>query len=417
MANQLKLQQPITNGSLRVTNFFNGRLVTGADMTREQIARREAVARLGLATGEGILEGLFVEKNASAQSAPIVDVSAGLAVNRCGQVLYLSQDTSINLLQRLGTTDQASNIFTNCQPLQVGTYTAGFGFYLLVLSPVETSEGNAPTNGLRNSLATCNTDVILEAVQFRLLPIDPFLSNEVLPNNNLLRNYIAYRCFGTSETQGFYQDPLGFSLNSYGLMDAMRDKTLSNNDVPLAVINWTSNGLEFVEMWAVRRRLTKINDANDWTQLFSDRRLGETEAMIQQFAEDIGSSQPEINDFRKVAAVDYFYFLPPVGMLPLATSLSKAGFNLDNFFGDKRFDDVAMLDGERLQPLMREALKHEPINLYSDEKFQVYFVKENFLAAQAKQIKQLTVVFAKRSLPYYGTARFDLAGWDLSRFV
>ncbi|MDQ3180426.1 MAG: hypothetical protein M3Q33_07895, partial [Acidobacteriota bacterium] len=173
----------------------------------------------------------------------------------------------------------------------------------------------------------------------------------------------------------------------------------------------------FVEMWAVRRRLTKINDSKDWTQIFSDRRMSETEAIIQQFADHIAGSQPEVNDFRTVEAVDYFYYLPPVGMLPLATSALNAGFNLDNFFGDRRLDDVAMLDGERLQPLMREALTHEPIDLNSDEKIQVYFVKENFLAAQAKQVKQITAVFAKRSLHYYGTAQFDLAGWDLSRFV
>lgn len=415
MSNQQKLQQPITDGSLRVTNFFNGRLVSGADMTREQIVRREAVNRLGLATGDGIVEGLKVEKSATAGSEPVVNIGAGLAVNRCGQVLYLSNDVTINLLRppSLGTVEQTSNIFADCQPLQVGTYTAGFGLYLLVLSPAETREGSAPTSGLRNTFATCNTDVILEAVQFRLLPVDLFLANEILPNNRL-RNYIAYRCFGTAETQGFYQNPLGFSLESYGLMDEMRDTTLSKSDVPLAIINWTSNGLIFVEMWAVRRRLTKINDSKDWTQLGSDRRLSETEAIIQQFAAHIADAQPEINDFREVEAADFFYYLPPVGMLPLA---AKAGFNLENFFGDKRLDDVAMLDGEQLQPLMREALTHEPVDLNSDEKIQLYVVRENFLAVQAKQSKQITAVFAKQSLPYYGRARFDLADWNLSRFV
>lgn len=416
MSNQQKLQQPITDGGLRVTNFFNGRLVTGADMTREQTARREAVGRIGLATGDGIVEGLEVEKSAAAGSEPIVNISAGLAVNRCGQVLSLANDVTINLLNRLGTTEQASTIFANCQPLRVGTYAAGFGLYLLVLSPVETREGSAPTGGLRNTFAACNTDVILEAVQFRLLPIDLFLANETLPSNRL-RNYIAYRCFGTAETQGFFQNPLGSSRSSYGLMDEMRDKTLSKSDVPLAIINWTANGLIFVEMWAVRRRLTKRNDAKDWTQLGSDRRLSETEAIIAQFADHIKDAQPEINDFREIEAADFFYYLPPFGMLPLATSALKAGFNLENFFGDKRLDDVAMLDGERLQPLMREALMHEPVNLTSDEKIQVYLIRENFLAAQAEQVKQITAVFAKRSLPYYGTARFDLADWNLSRFV
>ena len=137
MSNQIKLQQPITDGSLRATNFFNGRLVTGADLTREQKARREAVRRVGQAAGEGIVNGLEVKKDGAAGSDPIINVSRGLAVNRCGQTLFLSQDTNINLLQRFGTTEQPSKIFGDCQPIQPGTYTAGYGLYLLVVSPAE----------------------------------------------------------------------------------------------------------------------------------------------------------------------------------------------------------------------------------------------------------------------------------------
>ena len=414
----VKLQQPVTGGGLQNTNFFNGRLVTGADMTREQTARREAVSRLGQAVGEGIAEGLRVKIVSSSESNPVVNITAGRAINRCGQVLCLYEDTNVNLVERIGTVEQASNIFSRC-PLSAvsGTYAAGFGLYLLVLSPITTAHGSAPTGGLKNTFAACSSDVILEAVQFRLLPLDPFLANENLPGQNRLRNYIAYRCLGTPETQQVYQNPYGFSLESYGLLDEMRDDTLSKNDVPLAIISWTGDGLEFVEMWAVRRRVTKINDAKDWTQIFSDRRLSETEAMIQQFAEHIAGEQPEKNDFRDVAAADFFYYLPPAGILPLAIAGTQAGFNIESFFGDKLLEDVAMLDGDSLQPLLREALTHEPIDLAADEKIQVYIVRENFLAAQAGQVKQLTAVFAKRNLPYYGTARFNWANWNLSRFV
>jgi hypothetical protein len=414
----VKLQQPITGGGLQNTNFFNGRLVTGADMTREQNARREAVSRLGQAVGEGIAEGLRVEIVSNAENNPVVGITAGRAINRCGQVLGLFEETSVNLVERVGTVEQESTVFSRCpQSAVTGTYAAGFGLYLLVLSPISTKQGSAPTGGLKNSFAACSSDVILEAVQLRLLPVDPFLANEALPGRNRLRNYIAYRCFGTPKTQQFYKNPSGFSLESYGLLDEMRDKTLSKNDVPLAIISWTENGLEFVEMWAVRRRVSKINDAKDWTQLLSDRRLSETEAMIQQFADHLAGEEPEKNDFRQIAAVDFFYYLPPVGMLPLATSGSKAGFDLDSFFGARYLDDIAMLDGDSLQPLLREAAAHEPINLRADEKIQIYLVRENFLAAQAGQVKQLTAVFAKRNLPYFGTARFDLADWNLSRFV
>ena len=129
----VKIQHPVVSGSLRTTNFFNGRLVTGADMTREQTARREAVARIGQAAGEGIVYGLEVEKDGAAGTQPIVSIKAGLAVSRCGQALYLSQDTSVNLLERESLVEQSSNIFGECGEITVGNYTSGYGFYLLVI--------------------------------------------------------------------------------------------------------------------------------------------------------------------------------------------------------------------------------------------------------------------------------------------
>ncbi|CAN5806138.1 hypothetical protein BH20ACI4_BH20ACI4_12080 [soil metagenome] len=418
MSSQIKLQQPVINGSLRSTNFFNGRLVTGADMSREQTARREADWRTGKANGDGIVSGLKVEEAAGSGGEPVVNVTQGLAVNRCGQTLYLAQNAAINLLQRFGTIENPSKIFADCQPIQTGTYTAGFKFYLLVLSPAETKEGSAPTGGLNNAVVTCNTDMILETVQFRLLPVDPFLINENLPDAQL-RNYIAYRCFGTARTNNFFKDPFGFSLENYGLMDEMRGKTLSDSDVPLAIINWTSAGLKFVEMWSVRRRVTRRIEDKNWTQLTNDRRLSETEAMMRQFARQIEESQPTQNKYRTVQAIDYFRYLPPAGILPQAATQIGNGFELENFFKNKRLNDIAMIDGAQLQPLLREALTHEPIDLHSDEKIQIYFVRENFDAVQSGQIKQFSVVFAKRTIPYHGTARFnaELSNWNLSRYV
>jgi len=44
--NVLQLQQPLKDGGIRSVNFFNGRLLSGKDLSREQQARREADARL-----------------------------------------------------------------------------------------------------------------------------------------------------------------------------------------------------------------------------------------------------------------------------------------------------------------------------------------------------------------------------------
>lgn len=396
----IKLKQPIINGSLRATNFFNGRLVTGADMTREQTSRREAVWRAGKAAGEGIVYGLEVEKDKDAGVNPIVTVSKGLAVNRCGQALYLSDDTSVDLLQRFGTVNQPSTIFGDCQPLQVGTYAAGFGFYLLVLSPAETNEGSAPTSGLNNASATCNTNVILETAQFNLLPVDPFVKNDPLPSDKLkLRNHIAYRCFGAGKSQELFKNPLGFPLDSYGLLDEMRSSSLADSDVPLAIINWTSKGVEFVETWAVRRRVTRRDTDKNWTQLVKDRRRSEAEAMMMQFAEQIKNLEAAGTNLSTVAATQYFRYLPPAGLLPVVSG-TQTGFNPATFFGSKG-STIATIDGDLLPVLLELALSHEPIDLNGSKTIQLYYVKENIGAAGTQNIRK-SLVFARHSLPYMG---------------
>ncbi len=416
MPNQIKLQEPVINGSLRATNFFNGRLVTGSDMLREQTARREADRRIGKAAGEGIVYGLKVEKDAAAGSNPVVNVSRGLGVNRCGQTIYLSEDTSVNLLERFGTIEQQSKLFGDCQPLVEGTYTAGYGLYLLVLSPAESVEGSAPTNGLGNAFAACNTDVVLETVRFRLLAIDPFLSD--LPaDGKFLRNHVAYKCFGLPETQDFFKNPFDNSLETYGLMDKMREKTLADSDLPLAIVHWTSAELRFVEMWAVRRRMTRFTDDDTWTHLVSDRRLSETEAMMFQFADQIEEMLLRENSPQTIEADDHFRYLPPAGILPLKIpGASRKGFDPAFFFGGRGSTDIVSMDGDRLRPLLREALSHEPIDLLSAEKIQFYFVRENLQALAAGQNVQKILVFARHSLPYFGVARFDEAEFERDRF-
>ena len=426
MSDKIKLQQPIINGSLRSTNFFNGRLVTGADMSREQTARREAVSRIGQAAGEGIAYGLEVEHDVSAESEPVVSVTAGLAVNRCGQALHLPKNTSVNLLERFGTIETASKIFGECEQLEGGTYMAGYGLYLLVISPAESSEGSAPTSGLKNAFATCNTDVVLETVQFRLLAIDPFLTGETLPNQNLLRNHIAYRCFGTAEMQKFFTDPFGVEINSYGLMDEMREKTLSKSDVPLAVINWTSTGIKFVEMWAVRRRITSLPENGRWSFLISDRRQSESEAMYSQFADHIQDIRFKEANLHTITAVSRFNNLPPVGLLPvkvpvggldIKNATASTGFAPQTFFGQLGTKEIAMLDASRLRRLINESFQHDPIDLKQDKKVRLYLLWENVRAVETGTSTQLILIFTKQTLPYCGTARFGYAEFGLSRFA
>src|ERR1044072_1868912 len=171
MTDLLQLQQPLKNGGIRSVNFFNGRLLTSKDLTREQSGRREADWRLGLAAGEGVAFGLQVnpDPTMSKPNLPVVQVKAGLAINRKGQTLRLTDDVHVVLARPFAATGGVNCLFANCTPLAGGTYVAGAGVYLLTIAPAEESEGKAPTNGLDPTNVRCNTDATVEAVQFRLI--------------------------------------------------------------------------------------------------------------------------------------------------------------------------------------------------------------------------------------------------------
>jgi len=101
MDSSIDLQQPVIDGGIRSINFFNGRMLTARDLTREQTANRETTRRLGQAVGDGVAYGLELSvSSVSTNEAPVVAVAAGLAVNRQGQTLWLRDQTDVALVRK-----------------------------------------------------------------------------------------------------------------------------------------------------------------------------------------------------------------------------------------------------------------------------------------------------------------------------
>jgi hypothetical protein len=344
------LLEPILEG-IQQTHFFNGRLLSGEDLAREQVAHRDARRRLGRAIGEGIAYGLQVVEtlNVSSKESPVVTIRAGAAINRRGDVLELVNDAELSLIG--GSTERPAtpSAFKECEPPASSGFVVGDGAYVLVIGPTEGREGRAPTSGLGNVTATCNARYTVEGVRFRLVEIH--LDQDVLDDAGRLRNRLAYQCFGTATAQ-LSPNPFPPAATPYGAIDKLRDdeKTLTDCDVPLAVIFWTkAGGIEFVDMWAVRRRLSAPSVAPAWDLVLGDRLDGEGEAMFLQFQdqiEDIVKNDPNPGAVEMKAR---FAFLPPMGLVPIG---GARGFSAQRFFG-AAWDDTFDLDAKALRPILR----------------------------------------------------------------
>jgi hypothetical protein len=421
MDDLLQLQEPLKDGGIRSVNFFNGRLLAGKDLSREQEARRESDWRLGLALGSGVAFGLEVdEDNAqSTPSAPVLRVKAGLAINRLGQALRLVAQVSVALVRRFDAV-AANCLFTNCTPLSGGSYIAGAGIYLLTVAPAESSEGRAATNGMDPANVRCNTDATVEALQFRLLAVNPTHYTDLDPASKQFRNRLAYRCFGIEQWEKSLADPRKNDLANYGLLDLLRSEGLDDRDVPLALIYWTAGGLQFIDMWSVRRRLAPRSLTTSSLSPFSPRRLAEAEAIFLQFQDQADALLRSSLSEAAIAALhasDYFRYLPAAAAIPTGGSGART-FTVDQFLDGLTHRTPVFIEGARLHAILNRSLAYPPIDLGSHELIWLYLVRQNIQAIDTVSgtKPQQFVLFASGHMPFEGAAHFDVNRWDYANY-
>ncbi len=412
------LQTPILNSRTRSINFFNGRLLTGDDLTAEQQANRAAHALLGQAAGWGIVYGLEVQESAqlSTVQAPVLNIRKGLAVNRRGVTLLLTDDADISLVRPPGSAATATT-FQDCTPVQSGVYVAGAGVYLLTVSPASSPQGLASTNGISTAAASCNSNYNADGVQFRLLQLD--LTQAELSDTNHLRNLVAYKFFAPTDWASVVTNPFGAPAAGFGLLDQLRTaQTITDCEIPLAVLYWTATGgLVFVDMWAVRRAMLPRSAGSGWPLVNGARPRVDGQAMFFQFQNQLDGLRTTQASPQTLVATDFFQYLPPVGALPLTGTGQGAGFTYQQFFSGKTVRGPVYTTDDRVHWMLENFVVFPPIDLSLQEVIWLYLVPSN--AQQSNQSGTNVVpyvLFASGQTPYLGNSRFDLSHWDLSNY-
>jgi len=421
----MDLEQPVAEGGIEKVNFFNGRLLTAGDMTREQSAARSASERLGQALGDGVAFGLEVSALAPDGTDPLASimVQPGLAISRDGQMLRLAQPERIRL-SRVDSTSFAAGgcAFDDCVPLAGGTYVAGEGLYLLTVAPAERAAGRARSNGLAATGAPCDIDRRIDTVRFRLLevPSKLYAGLDVLAPG--FRNTIAYACFGPGVRAAWASDLLAGGARSpatidrdAGLLDRMGAEGLSDTEVPLALIGFTGAAkLSLLDTWAVRRPLSAPDVPGAFHSTTAPRRAAIGRAMLAQF-------ETQLEELRAAAtpalkARTHFPTLPPVGVLPRMSAAEAL-----DFLGGMTVRGPVHINSATVEGLLRESLTHPALPADGLEIVWLYAVAENAMAAvkaaadPAKADPYL--VFASANLAYRADARFNLHRWNYANYA
>lgn len=395
--------------------FFNGRLLSGEDLATEQAWNTERRKLLGKALGSGVAYGLEVSLPSEPEyvGKPVVKVAAGLAINRDGDTLFLENDTHVSLAQETETETSIATGFSTCTPTQFGVYLKANGVYLLAVCPATGKQGRAPVSGLGNQEARCNAKYRREGVQFRLHQLK--LAASELTDPDRLRNRVAYRCFDPVSWQSFVANPFGPDPLPATLLNNELVPKLESGEVPLATIYWTvGGGLQYVDKWSVRRRVSRHESAGIWPAAGSTQRRAAGEALVWQFAEEIASlvDNKAVNPATTVAT-GRFRYLPPVGVIPLLSNPYPRGFHQDLFFHGLTHHPVQYVEGARLEALIRAAPNYPPVDLGDPVSLWVYRVRENDQAAAARPY----LVFSSGHMPYMGDPHYDVNRWDFGNWA
>ena len=449
---RIDLLEPFLRDGLLNTNFFNGRLLSAEDLRTEQEAARTRAAQLGRAAGAGIVAGLRVARvstNAPAGDPrrAVVSVSAGLGINRAGQLLPLPVDTEVALI--IGDEDEAgpdAGLFAACQPPTTASVVAGAGAYVLTVRPASGYAGRAPASGLGGEPLTgpgCGSRYAVEGVRFKMVElntagnalIDAAAAKRMselakqtdLKSQSRLRNELAHACFGTARLDSFAAglfapDDAATSPPAYGALEALyKSGLLDACDLPLALVRWSQTGIDFVDEWAVRRRTTRAPALDRWSHLADDRRRADGEAAFRQFQDQLAWLATTSESLKTLGARDHFKYLPAAGFVPLGTPAGggriAGGFDLNNFFARLTVRAPVFVDGARLAPLVRQSAAHAPVDTDSGEFLWLYRVVQNGRARGAGASPREYVAYASGHVPWIGEARFDLARWDFSNYV
>jgi hypothetical protein len=446
-----QLLEAILDHGVANPHYFDGRLLTATALREDQQAHRTRQRHLGRALGPGVVGGLWVglEFAGSGTAPPRVTVSAGLAIDGHGNTLELPASEVIALARTLTPPRAGADLFRTCEPPTQQVEGLGEGFYIFVMAPASGFRGRAPVSGLSDPTAGagCGSQWAMEGVRFRLVPLDPLavpglstdtrqlLETQLLTatdpaGRSRLRNVVANLCLGTEPLATFAIDPFArevmndvgateAALADYGALDGLRDSgVLTDCDVPLALVCWRGNGVEFLDNWSVRRRLASPMTADRWPVLSSGRRRAEAKATLFQFQEQLASVIEASPNPVAIRAVDFFRWLPPAGVLPVPGGAPGKAVDHTVFFDTIVFRDPVFLEGARLEPLLRDSLRYPALDLFDPTMVWIYGTRETTqaIAAGGAGVPRAAYIFASGQLPYYAAARFDVSRWDFSNF-
>ena len=343
------------------SNYFDGRLLKAADLTRDQQYLDQRLLQTGRVLGTGVVSGLYAELISNQQ----IVVSQGLAITGSGRVLESVNRLTIDL------TDRATISVINQPPLNYFNR----GLYALVLQYTEKGVGIAETypEDIGKKIET-RINSYEEGVQLVLVHL-----NEAYPIGSELTARAALAGRFLSQLQPLADIP--------------------DDGVALGVLAIDQNIGQWLDRGLLYRPVGIQQHFDGFQQLLA--------AHYEEMLGDLLNARNWSSLNGAISASQYFQWLPPVGSVPKQAVNPQTG--VQSYFPESFNVSIVPVRQEDLPVLEQEAMLQEVIDLRQDKDLDIVILAPlsdedfNFYARRLEtptaQVSDDTFSLSARLLP------------------
>jgi hypothetical protein len=343
--------------------WFDGRFLKAADLNRETGYFLTRQADLAVATGTGVVEGLWVSED----EAKRIRITKGHGMTFDGERVFLPNDVSISL-DNIPYSDEL-NVRMGLSRKPAPPDRSRSGIYIVALRPLEftanpTASYPVDIDGKREM----RDGSIIEATAVTLIPFS--YPAGAAKSDQFRRARVAHQVF-TENTE--YQMP--------------------SSTLPLAMIEMRRGRLLWLDSYMVRRDMGSVySDVLGFG--FTPRPVRRSHfKQYDEMIQDVVDERKRAGANLRFAATDYFVSLPSAGRLP--TACVDLNTFTQYYFPDSMDVEMSIIPEDEMGLLIEESMLLPPVLLDDEVSIQTTSimiflpVPRNIFYSETRAIKKL----------------------------
>src|SRR5688572_7816986 len=324
----------ILDGLRRRPRYFDGRFLTGADLTRDQDYVRQRQADIARAGGSGVISGLMVE-DVDSVGGTTLRIEPGHGVTPNGDLVMLTSARDVPVMD-LPTTRQLDAAMGLSAEPRVPLVSQS-GLFVLGLRAVEFTAN--PIAAYPRSITGQRTVEDGDIIEASAITLVPFPDTSGAGTAAEARRAVARQIFGSA--------PVG----------------VPQNILPIAMMALDRGTVRWIDVAMVRREL----GADSGVQIsLGGRRRAQAEAQVLQHRAHLHDvlMETQARGLPPIfPASQHFSLLPPAGQLPAACLMPEAEGFQQFYFPPSVEVDLAFVPSDEIAALVDESLTLPPIDL------------------------------------------------------